>query len=284
MTIRPFLLAALLSTLGFVAPAAAAHEPPIVTFQAVVTDSAGVTRRLETYPLVAAYPDSYIDLAGTPELATLLSSHPALKFVELAPKGLKCSEIPVGLGPIETPPHEGTTPGQDAPRELTLAVYVTSSPVRTFTVSPVGIPRPLPAVNTPTGPSADPLDTVRRSAADRLGGRAEQVNLASYGDFDFNGDRVPESVLVANMVDPVRSDQSRSVVMVVSKGQFSLPLYYIDLAQGSKVMGVGDINGDARPEIVVKTGASPRDFGIEIHSWRGTGLERVFERRSYGCY
>jgi hypothetical protein len=276
------LFAGLVSALAL--PVLAASEPPIVTFQALVTDSAGVTRRLETYPLLAAYPDRYIDLAGAPEIEALLKSHPALKFEELSPRGLKCSEIPVGLGPVQTAPLEGTTPGIDAPRQLQLAVFITSAPVKTFTASPVGVARPLPRPGEPSGPSSDPLDTIRRTAADRLGGPPERINLESYGDFDFNGDHVPETVLVAHVPAAGRPEDSPSFLMIAPKGQFSLPMYSVDLAPGSKVMGVGDINGDGVPEIVVKTSPSARDFGIEIHAWRDSGMQRVFERRSYGCY
>ncbi len=278
------LLPAFLLAVSLASAAAAANEPPIVTFRALVTDTAGVTRRWETYPLAAAYPDRYVDLVGTADLEILLKSHPALKFTDLAPKGLKCSEIPVGLGPLEYPPPEGTTPGTDAARQLQLVVFITSSTVKELSVSPVGVARPLPQPDAPTGPSSDPLDMVRRSAADHLGVRVEAVNLETYGEFDFNGDRATEMVLVAHAADVNRPGGGRSLLMVASRGQFSLPMYTVELTPGSRVMGVGDLNGDAAPEIVIKTGDSARDFGVEIHSWRGRGFERVFERRSYGCY
>lgn len=280
--LRRFLLSA--SLLALAASARAANEPAIVTFRALVTDTAGVTRRWETYPLAAAYPDRYIDLAGAPELETLLKSHPALKFTDLSPKGLKCSEVPVGLGPIEFPPVEGTTPGVAPSRDLRLVVYITSSAVLELNVSPVGIPRPLPQADTPSGPSSDPLDTVRRSAATQLGASVEGVTLETYGEFDFNGDGPREMVIVAHIADPQRSGIRRSLLMVATKVQFSLPIYTVGLPPGSRVMGVGDLNGDALPEIVMKTGDSSRDFGMEIHTWKAGRFQRVFERRSYGCY
>lgn len=276
--------------LGLTVAAQAANEPPVVAFQAKIPDSSGLSQRQETFPLVAIFPDRFVDLADMPGAPNLLKTHPGMKFTDIAPTGDVCGRIPVGLGPVEGAPapppggEPGALPPPPAAPDYFMVVFSTAGTAIHVVTTPTGVPRPLPDANAPTRPATDPLDAVRQAAADQLRGTSDQVALQSYGTFDFNDDKQPEIVLLATLNGaPAGSPQ---LLIVATQSAFTFPIYSAQLERGSQVMGVGDVNGDGSPEIYIKTAEGTRDFGLEVYAWnwRGQTIERVFQRRSYGCF
>lgn len=274
MTALRFVTAAVLIAaipVALPSPANAANEPPIVAFEALVDDNVLFTRRRETYPLVAAYRDKLVDLATVPKIGTLLKAYPGTAALSVEKQGGVCTQIPILAGPSDWTTEPSSFSGQNAPRKLSLVVLSTGG----IAVSRDGLG--VPAADD------DVFSLVRQVLADRFGGEPRIIALQRYGDWDYNRDGVPETVIVGSAPGGAEG-VGKSALVLANERALTLPVYIYDLPENAEFMGVADLDGDRRPEMIVRTSQGGRDFGVEIHAWKGRNILKVFERRSYGCF